>query len=111
MSSMELWAEATCELSHQVSEKIGIPVMHGHSYWVRVYVESSERDPVSAISLQAWLRHQLNIIDHGVMNNEVPTGTMEELSKWVAKKMSDLFKVTRVQIERKSLGVGVEHRV
>jgi hypothetical protein len=44
------------------------------------------------------------------MNDTLPTGTMEEMARWVAKAMSG-WKVTRVAIERKSLGVGVEYRV
>lgn len=106
---MELWAETTCELAHSVKSPLGIETVHGHSYWVRVCVESDPQNPVSAISLKAWLEKLLAQIDHGMMNNEIPSGTMEEMALWVKNKMT-IFKITRVQIERKSLGLGIDYR-
>lgn len=106
---MELWAEATCELSHSVKSPLGVEVVHGHSYWVRMSVESDPQNPVSAMELKAWLQKLLRQIDHGMMNNLIPSGTMEEMALWIASNMT-LFKPTRIQIERKSLGVGVDYR-
>lgn len=106
---MEMWVEAVCEMAHRVEDPIGVPRLHGHSYWVRVYVASDVDQIVSAIQVQADLRRQLRGLDHSLMNDTLPSGTMEELARWVAAKMSG-WKVTRVAIERKSLGVGVEFR-
>jgi len=107
---MEMWVETTCEMAHRVEDPLGVPRLHGHSYWVRVYVQSDVDHLVSAIQVQADLRRHLRSIDHSLMNDTLPTGTMEEMARWVAKVMSG-WKVTRVAIERKSLGVGVEYRV
>lgn len=106
---IELWAETTCELGHSVKSPLGIETLHGHSYWVRVYVESSVNNPVSVVDLKAWLEKLLYEIDHRVMNHQIPSGTMEEFALWIKKNLT-IFKPTRIQIERKSLGVGVEYR-
>jgi len=109
MKNMELWAEVTCELAHSVKSPIGIEVVHGHSYWVRMYVESDPSNPIPATELKAWLQKLMRQIDHGMMNEHIPSGTMEEMAKWIAANMT-LFKPTRIQIERKSLGLGVDYR-
>jgi 6-pyruvoyl-tetrahydropterin synthase len=107
---MELWVEATCEMAHRVDDPIGIPRLHGHSYWVRVYVLSDVDQLVSSIQVQADLRRHLRSIDHSLMNDTLPSGTMEEMARWVANAMSG-WRVTKVLIERKSMGVGVEIRL
>lgn len=106
---MELWAEATCELAHSVKSPLGVDVIHGHSYWVRMSVESDPQNPVRAMELQAWLQKLLRQIDHGMMNNLIPSGTMEEMALWIEANMT-IFKPTRIQIERKSLGLGIDYR-
>jgi len=109
MKNMELWAEVTCELAHSVKSPIGVEVVHGHSYWVRMYVESDPSNPILATELKAWLQKLMRQIDHGMMNEHIPSGTMEEMAQWIAANMT-LFKPTRIQIERKSLGLGVDYR-
>ena len=102
---MEYWVETTCELSHQVNNLLGVPVIHGHSYWIRVYAESD--GTYSANSFKAQLLRCVRKIDHSNMNDKISCGTMEGLAKWIAENLQ--FKgVTRIQIERKSLGYGVE---
>lgn len=95
-------------MAHQVEDPIGVPRLHGHSYWVRVYIQSDVDEIVSAIQVQADLRRHLRTIDHSLMNETLKTGTMEEMARWVAKEMSG-WKPTKVSIERKSLGVGVDY--
>lgn len=107
---IEMWVEAVCEMAHRVDDPIGIPRLHGHSYWVRVYVLSDVDQLVSSIQVQADLRRHLRSIDHSLMNDTLSSGTMEEMARWVAGEMSG-WKVTRVIIERKSMGVGVEFRL
>lgn len=109
MKSMELWAEATCELCHSVKSELGVEAIHGHSYWVRMSVKSDPNNPIRATELQAWLQKLLRQIDHGMMNNLIPSGTMEEMALWIEANMT-IFKPTRIQIERKSLGLGVDYR-
>ena len=109
MKSMELWAEATCELCHSVKSELGVEAIHGHSYWVRMSVKSDLNNPIRATELQAWLQKLLRQIDHGMMNNLIPSGTMEEMALWIEANMT-IFKPTRIQIERKSLGLGVDYR-
>lgn len=106
---MEMWVETTCEMAHRVQDPIGVPRLHGHSYWVRLYVESDVDHIVSAIQVQADLKRHLRSIDHSMMNETLEMGTMEELARWVAQQMAG-WKPTRVRIERKSLGVGVDYR-
>lgn len=72
-------------------------------------VESDPQNPVRAMELQAWLQKLLRQIDHGMMNNLIPSGTMEEMALWIKANMT-IFKPTRIQIERKSLGLGVDYR-
>jgi 6-pyruvoyl-tetrahydropterin synthase len=105
---MQLWVEATCEMAHRVEDPIGVPRLHGHSYWVRVYIQSDVDQLVSAIQVQADLKRHLVTLDHSLMNDTLETGTMEEFARWVAKVMSG-WKPIRVSINRKSLGVGVDY--
>lgn len=72
-------------------------------------VQSDPKNPVRAMELQAWLQKLLRQIDHGMMNNLIPSGTMEEMALWIEANMT-IFKPTRIQIERKSLGLGVDYR-
>lgn len=106
--SCELWAETTLELSHTLQEPVGVPTMHGHSYWVRVYVETDWIEPTPLPKLQEAMQ-RIQKYDHTHMNTWLLDPTMERLAEFVAGQVVGV-RVTRVQVERKSLGTGVEYR-
>jgi 6-pyruvoyltetrahydropterin/6-carboxytetrahydropterin synthase len=107
--SMEIWTEFTVEVSHTLQDPIGIPVMHGHSYWVRCYFTTSEDDPVPLPMLEGYCKMLRNKIDHKHMNDFLPVPTMEALAVWVSENLQ--YKPCRVVIERKSIGTGLEYIV
>lgn len=121
-----IWAEATVEVCHVVSHPItihgmegGYP-MHGHSYWIKAHVESviptfttkeaPRLDPPSVEKLQKDLKEAVKEVDHNCLNMYVECGTMEGLAKYVFEKLLVMkWNPIKVQIERKSLGVGAEY--
>lgn len=108
---MILWAEKTIECSHTVSEEITKnKTVHGHSYWIRLYVTSCVKNPVSVESLQNALHTVCRILDHKHLNDWVPEGTMEAMAQWLFENLKCRFTydIKKIVIERKSLGVGVE---
>ena len=106
-----LWAEKTIECSHTTYEEITKHKhVHGHSYWVRLYVKSSASNPVSVESLQNALHTVCRILDHKHLNDWVLEGTMEAMAQWLFENLDARFTydIKKIEIERKSLGVGVE---
>lgn len=102
---MEIWTEFTLECSHTLNQPIGSPQIHGHSYWVRVYFDSSEDDPVPLPMLEGYCRLLRNKMDHRHLNDFIEVPTMEAIAAYVANNVQHT--PIRVDVERKSIGAGV----
>lgn len=110
-NEFSIWAEKTIECSHQVSKKIAKNEnIHGHSYWIKIIVKSSLIEPTPVESLQNALATVCRIIDHKHLNDFVPEGTMEAMAYFIYENFDAryTYKIYKIIIERKSLGVGVE---
>lgn len=104
---MELWITFTFEASHTLPQPIGKPVMHGHSYWVRVFVDSSEKDPVPLPMLEGYAGLVRSALDHKHLNDIMESPTMESIAMFVAKNIQTTIPVVRVDVERQSIGAGI----
>lgn len=105
MSAFELWHEFTIEVSHTLDDPIGIPVIHGHSYWIKVFVESSIENPMPLPRLAGLCGLVQHKLDHKHLNDLMPIPTMESLAQWVYEQIQ--VKATRIDIKRKSIGAGI----
>lgn len=104
----ELWHTFTVECAHSLPG-IGHATVHGHSYWITVYMESSAESPLPMDILTGYCALLKGQIDHGNLNDVLPVPTMESLAEWVAREIQGQ-RPTRVLVTRPSIGVGVEWR-
>lgn len=83
---------------------LGVSTMHGHSYWVTVYVESSAENPIPMDILTGYCAMLRCRLDHKNLNDVLPQPTMESIAKWVAENIQGP-RPTRVRVSRPSINV------
>jgi|KNS12Surf_metaT_FD_contig_123_10435_length_917_multi_3_in_2_out_0_2 6-pyruvoyl-tetrahydropterin synthase len=108
---MLLYAETTIEVSHCVLSPVAErEQIHGHSYWIRIYVLTDTNRPVPVEKLKEDLKKVSKNIDHTHLNNKIPDGTMESIAKWFANEFEVTgYHVKKVSVIRKSMGIGVDY--
>lgn len=102
---MELWTTFTIECSHTLEEPIGYPVMHGHSYWIRVYFDSSAIKPLPLPEIDKACQLVKGQLDHKHLNDFMPSPTMESIAEFVFQNIE--LRPVRIDVERKSIGAGI----
>ncbi|MEL0326241.1 MAG: 6-carboxytetrahydropterin synthase [Burkholderiaceae bacterium] len=108
---MLLYAETTIEVSHRVLSPVAErEQIHGHSYWIRIYVLTDTDSPVPVEKLKKDLETVSKTIDHTHLNDKIPEGTMESIAIWFAKQFEATeYQVKKVSVSRKSMGIGVDY--
>ena len=108
---MLLYAETTIEVSHRVLSPVAErEQIHGHSYWIRVYVLTDADRPKPVEKLKKDLETFSKTIDHTHLNDKIPDGTMESIAAWFAKQFETTeYQVRKVSVIRKSMGIGVDY--
>jgi len=108
---MLLYAETTIEVSHRVLSPVAErEQIHGHSYWICVYVLTSANRPVPVEKLREDLKKVSKNIDHTHLNDKIPDGTMESIATWFAKQFEATeYQVKKISVCRKSMGIGVDY--
>ena len=108
---MLLYAETTIEVSHRVLSPVAErEQIHGHSYWIRVYVLTDADRPMPVEKLKKELETVSRTIDHTHLNDKIPDGTMESIAAWFAKQFEATeYQVKKVSVIRKSMGIGVDY--
>ena len=108
---MLLYAETTIEVSHRVLSPVAErEQIHGHSYWIRIYVLTNADNPVPVEKLKKYLETVSKTIDHTHLNDKIPDGTMESIATWFAEQFEAIeYQVKKVSISRKSMGIGVDY--
>jgi len=104
---IELWQEFTIEASHNLPQPIGMPVVHGHSYWIRVYIKTEEGNVVPQPMLKGYCEQIQHRLDHQHLNDFIAEPTMEGIAKWILDNWQGP-EVTRIRIDRPSVGTGIE---
>ncbi|NBV89742.1 MAG: hypothetical protein EBR88_09570 [Betaproteobacteria bacterium] len=96
------------EASHSLVASMGLPQLHGHSYWARVWVASSSHQPSPLPALELEARRVQQLLDHQHLNalmQEEPT--MEALIDFIRHHWNGPA-LRRVSVWRESLGCGAE---
>ena len=108
---MLLYAETTIEVSHRVLSPVAErEQIHGHSYWIRVYVLTDADRPMPVEKLKKDLETVSKTIDHTHLNDKIPDGTMAVSYIWFAKQFEATeYQVKKVSVCRKSMGIGVDY--
>ena len=110
---MILFAENTIEVSHVVDCNVTNQTMiHGHSYWIKVYVKSYTVNPFPVEKLQKDLQDVCKTLDHQHLNLRVQCGTMEGIAEYVENEFVNKLNYTdlaQIDISRKSMGVGLTY--
>lgn len=106
--SLEIWTTACIECAHS-NPQLGVPEIHGHSYWLQFFAESDAASPTPL----GWLEDAASAIkaalDHRNLDNILPTSTMESISEFVVNNWQGPS-LSRVIVRRESIGCGVEWR-
>jgi 6-pyruvoyl-tetrahydropterin synthase len=105
---IELYQEFTIEVSHSLPSQIGTVAMHGHSYWVRIYCESPKDNVVPQPVLHSLCLLLKDKLDHKHLNDLMTEPTMENLAQWIIENWDSEIAITRIQINRPSVGTGID---
>lgn len=105
---MELWTTITIECAH-TSAALGVPALHGHSYWVQFFAATLVSNPVPLDAMQKAAEPLRYALDHKNLDTILDEATMESLAMWCVDHWHGP-RLTRLVVRRDSLGCGVEWR-
>jgi 6-pyruvoyl-tetrahydropterin synthase len=109
---MKVWKSFYFEASHTLPDN---PQIHGHSYLVRLWFESSPETPVELNQIEKleWQLHRC--VDHKHLNDMMKSPTMEQISAYLLKQGHTLIQMQNIRVnllsvdvERPSLNFGVQ---
>ena len=86
---IELWQEFTIEASHNLPQPIGMPVVHGHSYWIRVYIKTEEDGTTKIVRRHSAVNMRANVVMPKSAADDVLIAIRRVLDKPVAWIASD----------------------
>lgn len=75
---MLLYTTFTLECAHRVSADLGEPQIHGHSYWVQVFVASSSAAPYPLHELELHAERAKSLLDHRLLNDVIDGDPTQE---------------------------------
>ncbi|MEY4013691.1 MAG: 6-pyruvoyl tetrahydropterin synthase [Pseudomonadota bacterium] len=105
---MLLYTTFCFEASHSLAASVGLPQLHGHSYWARVWVASSAAHPTPLPDLELEARKVQKLLDHQHLNTLMEQEpTMEALVDFIRRTWTGP-ELKRVSVWRESLGCGAE---
>jgi len=104
---IELWKEFTFEASHTLNAPVGVSTLHGHSYWVKIYVETKVGEVVPLGSLTYFTGKVQGALDHTHLNDIIEDPTMEGVAGWILANWEGPV-ISRILISRPSIGAGIE---
>lgn len=105
---MLLYTTFCFEASHSLQAPIGVPSVHGHSYWARVWIESSREQLTPLPTLETEAKRVAALLDHQHLNDLMDhQPTMEALVDYIRTQWRGPA-LKRVHVWRESLGCGVE---
>ncbi|MRD55719.1 hypothetical protein GH816_04105 [Betaproteobacteria bacterium LSUCC0115] len=105
---MLLYTTFCFEASHSLQAPIGVPSVHGHSYWARVWIASSREQLTPLPSLETEAKRVAALLDHQHLNDLMDhQPTMEALVDYIRAQWQGPA-LKRVHVWRESLGCGVE---
>lgn len=105
---MELGHSFWIECSHILPDPLGVPVMHGHSYQITVFIPTSAENPYPLDRISGLIGMMRRGIDHKHLNDVMETPTMECIAEWVYTNLQCEVRPTRVIVSRPSIGACVE---
>lgn len=106
---IELWATITIEVAHTLREGLGVPRLHGHSYWLQFFVNSAATNPVPLPVLQDCAAAIHDALDHRCLDDLIAEPTMESIAEHAASIWRGPA-LTRIVVRRDSIGCGAEWR-
>lgn len=96
------------EASHSLALPLGMPQLHGHSYWARVWVRSEAEGVTPLPELEREAMVMRGLLDHQHLNDVLKTApTMEALTVFIRAHWKGPA-LQRVCVWRESLGCGAE---
>jgi len=99
------------EASHSLLAPVGMPQLHGHSYWARIWIASCPDHPSALPALEAEARKLKDRLDHQHLNSLMSREpTMEALVAFIREHWSGP-ELRRVSVWRESLGCGADWSV
>jgi 6-pyruvoyl-tetrahydropterin synthase len=105
----ELWTTITVEVAHTLREGLGVPRLHGHSYWLQFFVSSPAASPVPLPVLKDCAGAVYLALDHRDLDDIIAEPTMESIAEYAASIWRGPA-LTRIVVRRDSIGCGVEWR-
>lgn len=100
---MKAWKSFYFEAAHSLPDN---PLVHGHSYRVVMWYETSPENPVSLAGIEKVEWQVKRIVDHRMLNEFIPNPTMESISKYLDNYAQQLIDAQRINVVL--LGVDVD---
>lgn len=105
---MEVGHSFWIEVAHLLSDPLGVERVHGHSYQITVYVETSPENPTPLGLLAGFCGFVKGDIDHLYINDVIPQPTMENIAMWVYERIQGP-RPTRITVARPSIGASLNY--
>lgn len=105
---MEIGHTFWIEVAHLLPDPLGVERVHGHSYQITVYAETSPDKPIPLGLLSGFCSFVKGDLDHQYINDVIPQPTMENIAMWVYEHIQGP-RPTRITVARPSIGASLEY--
>lgn len=105
---MELGQSFWIEAAHLLPDPLGVERLHGHSYQVTVWLETSPDKPIPLGLLHGVGERCTKQLDHYYLNDIITSPTMENIAMWVYEHIEGPTP-TRITVARPSIGATLEY--
>lgn len=109
---MKAWKEFWFEASHSLPDN---PQVHGHSFKVKLWFETSKENPVSFKGINKLEWQLKRLVDHTHLNTAIPEPTMESIAVYLYEYGLHLIEMQKIDVKflkvdvyRPSLDFGIE---
>jgi len=102
---MKAWQDFSLECAHRL--ELEEPMLHGHTYTVRIWAEGEGDYVMRQAVMQAHAERVRNALDHKFLNDIMPVPTSENIARYILEMLRE-HGITKVQVIRQSIGFGVE---
>lgn len=106
---MLLYTTITLEVAHRLETASDTMALHGHSYWVQVFVASNAANPYPLPQLEAHAQGIKQKLDHQCLNDFIAQPTQEALVDYIRQLWPPTAPaLQKIIVRRDSIGTGVE---
>ena len=105
---MEIGQSFWVEAAHLLPDPFGVERMHGHSYQVTVWQNTSPENATPLGMVKGFGERCTKQLDHFYLNDIIENPTMERIAMWVYENIQGP-RPSRITVARPSIGATLEY--